>query len=143
LSERWRTHLARLLVGIVLIWNVQCALALLFQPDSYAASFELVGAVGLAMMQSLGVLFLMWNVPYAVALWNPVQHKTSLYEAVVMQAIGVVGETWIFWGLPAVHTALRASITRFIWFDSAGLVLLLIAAWLVRKIPKISPGDQG
>jgi hypothetical protein len=134
LSERWRTNLARLLVGIVFAWNVQCALAFLIKPEAYAASFELAGAVGLAMIQSVGVLFLMWNVPYAVALWHPLRHKTALYEAVIMQAIGVAGESWILLGLPGANATLQASLTRFIWFDAAGLALLLAAAWLVRGI---------
>lgn len=143
MSERWRTNLARLLVGVVFIWNVQCALVFLIRPQAYAASFELEGAVGLAMMQSVGVLFLMWNVPYAVALWQPVRHRTALYEAVVMQAIGVVGESWILWGLGTARATLQSSLTRFIWFDGAGLILLLVAAWLVWQIPKNASGANG
>lgn len=143
MSERRRTNLARLLVGVVFVWNVQCALAFLINPEDYATSFELEGTVGLAMMQSVGVLFLMWNVPYAVALWQPVRHRTALYEAVVMQAIGVAGESWILWGLGTEHAALRSSLTRFIWFDAAGLILLLTAVWLVWRIPKNATGANG
>ena len=142
MSERWRTNLARLLVGVVFVWNVQCALAFLIIPEAHSASFELEGAVGQAVIQSLGVLFLMWNVPYAVALWHPLRHRTALYEAMVMQAIGVAGESWILWQLGAEHVILGASITRFIWFDAAGLALLLAAAWLLRKIPGIPAGDR-
>lgn len=141
-APRW-TNLARLLVGIVFVWNVQCAMAFLIRPEAYAAGFELAGAVGQAVMQSLGVLFLMWNVPYAVALWHPVRHRMALFEAVTMQAIGVAGESWILWGLGHEHAILQSSITRFIWFDAAGLALLLVAAWLVVKISNHSDGAHG
>jgi hypothetical protein len=143
LNAPWRINLARLLVGIVFVWNVQCALAFLIRPEAYAAGFELAGAVGQAVMQSLGVLFLMWNVPYAVALWHPVKHRTALFEAVTMQAIGVAGESWILWGLGHEHAILRSSITRFIWFDAAGLALLLVAACLVRGISNTFSGVKG
>jgi CO dehydrogenase/acetyl-CoA synthase delta subunit len=74
----------------------------------------------------------MWNLPYAVALWNPARQRTSLYEAVAMQAIGVVGETLLMLIFPAGHAAIRAAIGRFIVFDGSGLGLLVIAAWLVK-----------
>ncbi len=47
----------------------------------------------------MGVLFLMWNVPYAVALWHPLRHRISLYEALAMQAIGLLGESLIYLSL--------------------------------------------
>jgi len=84
------------------------------------------------MLQGLGVLFLMWNVPYAVALWNPTRHRLSLYEAVVMQAIGLIGESFILWNLPTGYNLARASITRFILFDAAGLLSLVVAAYVTR-----------
>jgi hypothetical protein len=81
----------------------------------------------------MGVLFLMWNVPYVIALWNPVHFRVSLYEAVVMQAIGLAGETAIYFMLPAVYAIARASIARFALFDGLGLVALLAAAWITRR----------
>lgn len=123
----------RLLIAPVLIWNVQCALAFLFRPGRYASGFELSGPPGSAMIQGLGLLFLMWNVPYAVALANPLRYRVSLYEAVAMQAIGFAGEALLSAALPAGHALLRASVTRFLWFDGAGLLLLLVAVWLVRR----------
>lgn len=82
------------------------------------------------MVRALGVLFLMWNVPYAVALWNPVRYRVSLFEAVAMQAIGLAGESAIYFSLPSDFEIARASIVRFIFFDGLGLSFLLIAAWL-------------
>ena len=74
----------------------------------------------------------MWNVPYAVALWNPIRHRISLYEALAMQTIGLVGEGAIYLSLPGAYDLLRASISRFILFDLVGLILLLVALFLTR-----------
>ena len=60
----------------------------------------------------MGVLFLMWNVPYAVALWHPVRHRVSLYEAVAMQTIGLIGESLILWSLGGAHPVAAGSVTR-------------------------------
>jgi len=123
--------LARLCVGVVFFFNVQCALAFLAAPGSYAPAFELEGEVGAAVMCALGVLFLMWNVPYAVALWQPGRNRLSLWEAILMQTIGLVGETGIYFSLAKNHALARAAIERFIAFDGAGLLLLLAAMLLV------------
>jgi hypothetical protein len=124
---------ARLAIAPVILWNVQCALAFLFQPARFASGYELSGAPGEAALRGVGVLFLMWNVPYAVALWHPLRQRVSLYEALVMQAIGLLGETLIWLSLPPGHAVLGASLRRFIAFDSAGLALLLLAVWLSHR----------
>jgi hypothetical protein len=116
----------------VILWNVQCAVAFLAAPRTYAPGFELSGLPGEAMVRGLGVLFLMWNVPYFVALLHPVRHRTSLYEAVAMQAIGLVGESLILWTLGAGHHLVSSTLLRFIAFDGAGLVALLVAVWVTR-----------
>ena len=128
-----KINLARGLIGAVFLVNVQCAAAFLLWPGRYAPAFELGGVAGAAMVRGLGVLFLMWNVPYAVALWNPVRHRNFLFVALAMQVIGLVGETLIFASLPTTSEILRASLVRFIVFDGLGLAALLAAAWLVRK----------
>lgn len=132
-TARQKTWLARLLIGWVFFFNVQCALVFLAVPQQYVASFELSGAPGEGMLRGLGLLFLMWNVPYAVALWNPARQRTSLYQAMVMQAIGVTGESLLLATFPAGHAAIRESVERFILFDGSGLVLLALAAFLSRK----------
>ncbi len=130
-SSRW-TWLARLLIGVVFALNIQCALAFLISPQTYAPAFELGGAPGAGMVRGMGILFLMWNVPYAAALWQPLRNFISLTEAVVMQAVGLLGETLVWLGLPLQHATARGSILRFIWFDGGGLILLA-AAWLLAK----------
>lgn len=133
-KEAKRQWLARGLIGLVFAWNVQCAVAFLLSPATYAPRFELTGAPGEAMVRGMGVLFLMWNVPYAVALWHPVCHRVSLYEAVAMQAIGLIGESLLLWTLGGQHPLAAASVMRFIAFDGAGLILLLCAVFLTRKM---------
>jgi hypothetical protein len=124
----------RLLIGAVILWNVQCAVAFLSAPATYAPGFELSGAACEEMVRALGLLFLMWNVPYAVALLHPVRHRTSLYEALAMQAIGLVGESLILWSLGGMHLIAANSLLRFIVFDGAGLAALLAAVWITRGL---------
>ncbi len=131
-SSHTALWLARGFIGLVLAWNVQATGAFLAAPAAYAPGFELNGAPGQAMVRGMAVLFLMWNVPYAVALWHPVRRRVSLYEAIAMQAIGLVGESLILWSLGSAPLA-AASVARFIAFDAAGLLLLALAAWTVRR----------
>lgn len=135
MNSMLRLWLARLFIAVVFFFNVQCAVLFLFQPSSYAPSFEMSGTVGEGMLRGMGVLFLMWNVPYAFALYHPLRQRTSLLQAVIMQAIGVLGESLILAGLPAGYPQLSASIVRFILFDAGGLLLLLAALLLARPIP--------
>ena len=121
-----RSWFARLLIGVVIAWNLQAALAFFISPGAFAPGFELSGAAGEAAMRGVAVLFAMWNVPYLFALWYPVRNRLSFKEALIMQALGLLGETSIFWSLGAEHVLLRASILRFVLFDGSGLVLLLI-----------------
>jgi hypothetical protein len=133
LSHRARLWLARLLIGLVLFINLQAALLFIWQPQVYAPGFELVGHTGAAVVRGMGVLFLMWNIPYIVALVNPIKYRVSLFEAVVMQTIGLVGESIIYLSLPEVHSLARSTIMRFIIFDAGGLVALCLATLLTKK----------
>jgi len=120
--------LVRLALALVLAWNLQAALAFILAPQAHAPGFELDGVPGQVMVRGLGILFLMWNVPYAAALVHPVRLRTAFTCAVLAQSIGLAGETWLLLTLPAGHAALRATGWRFVAFDGAGL-LLLTAAW--------------
>jgi hypothetical protein len=131
-SEPMRTWVGRGLIGAVVLWNAQCAVAFLVAPGIYAPGLELGNTAGEAVVRGLGVLFLMWNVPYVVALLHPVRHRISLYEAVAMQAIGMIGESLILWSLGGGHPAANSTLARFIAFDAAGLVLLVLATWITH-----------
>jgi hypothetical protein len=124
--------LARILVGLVLVINIQCAIAFLLDPGRYAPAYELIGIPGEAAIQGFGILFLMWNVPYAVAFFNPIHHRISLYEADIMQLIGLIGETLIYFGLPPGYLILNDSLLRFMIFDGLGLLVLLLATIIVK-----------
>jgi len=126
---------ARILIGLVLFFNVQCALLFLISPESFAPGFELQGTVGAGMVRALGILFLMWNVPYVVAGTQPVRWRISLYEAVAMQAIGLVGESLLMATFPSGHVAIRETVSRFIVFDGSGLLLLVLALVLTIQKP--------
>ncbi|MGC9359085.1 MAG: hypothetical protein ACP5G7_01760 [Anaerolineae bacterium] len=124
----------------MLLVNVQCALAFVVTPGDYTGGFQVEGLPGATMVRSLGLLFLMWNVPYAVATWHPQRHRTSLLEAIAMQTIGLAGELLMLWRLPDVgYEALRATGQRFARFDAAGLALLVAALACVALGHRVSP----
>ena len=129
-----RLWISRLLIAYVLFVNLQSAVLFLLQPQVYAPSFELSGVAGEGMLRGMGLLFLMWNVPYAVALSHPVRRRISLYEAIIMQAIGLFGETFILFGLPPGHLTLVDSLGRFILFDGIGLAALVVALFLTLNL---------
>jgi hypothetical protein len=128
-----RLWAARLLIAVVMGWNLECALVFLLNPGAYAPGFELVGIPGEASVRGMAVLFVMWNIPYLVALWQPRQHRISLWEALAMQVVGLIGESLILLSIPAGYTLLHTSLVRFIVFDAAGVVLLIGAMLLARK----------
>ena len=117
----------------MLFFNLQCALAFLADPAAYRTGFGLSGEAGAGMIRGMGLLFVMWNVPYIFACLNPLKHRTSLIEANIMQAIGLIGETWILFSVDYSNPFITASVMRFIVFDGGGLVLLLIAYFLTAK----------
>ena len=121
----------RVLIGLVTFFNLDAAFSFLFNPKGYSAGFELSGSAGDAVIQGMGLLFLMWNIPYLVALINPFRYRVSLIEAVIMQAVGVVGETILLLNLKGQHPLIQASVIRFILFDGSGLILLAAALILV------------
>ena len=124
---------SRILIGLVLFLNVQCGAVFLSNPIAFAPMYELSGTPGQFAVQGIGLLFIMWNIPYMVALINPRKHFISLIEAVFMQAIGVIGETLLFLYLPTGHPILQSSMLRFIMFDAGGFLALIIAFWITRN----------
>ena len=132
-NSNWQTWLSRGLVIIVLLLNLQAGILFVVSPHIFVGAFELAGMPGRAAVQGVGILFLMWQVPYVFAAVNPVRYKISLVSACLMQLIGLVGETLLLASIPVEYGLLRGSITRFIWFDAGGLVLLVIALGVVHK----------
>jgi len=135
-SNRTRIWIARGLIAVVTLMNLQAALQFMLRPQMYAPGFEMTGIAGEAMIQGLGLLFLMWNIPYIFAVVQPLRNFVSLVESVIMQFIGVCGETLLLLGLPRGHSILEASVKRFILFDGGGLLFLLAAFGMVIVIRK-------
>jgi hypothetical protein len=135
MNSKIRIYSARFLILVVTFLNLQCAILFLAAPWNFSPGFELSGQVGDAMIRALGLLFVMWNVPYVVAIIHPVKHRVSLIEAVVMQFIGAVGETILLLTLQGSHFALTGTVVRFIIFDGGGFFVLLAALLIVWKIP--------
>lgn len=133
--------IARGLVGVVTFLNLQAAFYFMLRPQDFYSGFELSGEPGIAMIRGMGLLFLMWNIPYVVALIHPLRYYVSLVEAVIMQTIGVAGESLLLAALPGQHPQLHGSVMRFIYFDGGGLILLLAAFILVRRLRNL-PGNS-
>ena len=133
LTPNFRRRAAQVLIGIVFLLNIQCAVLFISFPERYAPAYELSGTAGAAAVRGMGILFLMWNVPYAFALWHPLRFQAALLQALIMQSIGWIGENSLYVTLPGGHPILAASILRFIGFDGAGVVLLLSALSLIRR----------
>jgi hypothetical protein len=125
--------MTRILIGLVLLDNLQAAILFLVSSGAFSPGFELNGVAGDAVIQGIGLLFLMWCVPYFVAFLDPFRHKVALLESVIMQAIGLVGETILLFLLPSGHATLNSTVHRFILFDGIGLLLLFAAGGLVLR----------
>ncbi len=126
----WAT---RGLVSLVFLSNLSAAVPYVLWPARYQQGFEVDGIAGTVLVRSIGLLFLMWVVPYVPAILQPVRFRACVGVIIVQQLIGLGGEVWMWLTLPAGHPALYATGTRFIIFDSVGLGLLLGAWWLVHR----------
>ena len=118
---------ARAALLAVLIANMSAAIPYVVQPADYAAAYELTGVPGEVVVRGFGILYLMWAAPFIPAIWHPARNRVTFAAVLAMQAIGWAGESLMLAGLPAGHAVLRATGLRFIAFDGAGLVILLIA----------------
>ena len=114
----------RIAFALVLAVNVQCALQFAFTPGDFAAAYELEGVPGEAAVRGLGIAFLMWNATYPAFIAAPRRFPVLGWVILAQQAIGLVGESALLFGLPAGHDMLAESVTRFIAFDAAGLAIM-------------------
>jgi hypothetical protein len=129
---RW---IARAALGAVLIANLSAAIPYVARPGDYAAAYELTGVPGEVAVRGLGILFLMWAVPFVPAIFDPVRNRVALVCVLAMQVIGLAGESLMLVTLPAGHDALRATGLRFIVFDGIGLIVLGIAYGVTQHAP--------
>lgn len=138
MNRALRCILSRFLIAIVAFWNILAGLTFFLAPSKFAVSYELSGIPGNTAVQAVGLLFIMWTVPYLFTIVDPCKYKILLASIITAQAIGVLGELLVISQIPATNHTLRISSQRFLIFDSIGLILLLGAAFLARfKIDQI------
>ena len=130
-----RTWLSRILIIIVAAWNIQAAFFLLIQTETVTSSIQLPGPAGILTVRGIGILFLMWNIPYMAAAINPIRNRNSLIESLLMQFIALAGESLILRSTQALTFALETTMNTYIRFDAAGLVLLAAAMLVTMRIP--------
>ncbi|MDO4183491.1 MAG: hypothetical protein Q4E12_07820 [Coriobacteriia bacterium] len=107
--------------------NVACALQFIVLPDYTVGAYELSGVAGQVAVQGIGITFLMWNVTYPAFIASPRRFPVLGWVILAQQVIGLVGESALLFTLPPGHALLVESITRFVIFDAAGLVLMAAA----------------
>ena len=123
-----RVWAARILVLVVFAINVLCAVQFIISPEHYVAAYQVEGAASTAIVRSISICFLMWNATYPPVIARPQKHGVVIAQ----QIIGLVGESMLLASLGPGLDVLASSIQRFIAFDAAGLVLLVIAFSLAR-----------
>jgi hypothetical protein len=126
---------ARAVVALVCFWNLTAAVPFVLRPSAYLHSFEVAGGgIGAeALVRGLGVLFLMWQVPFLPVIWHPGRHRNCHICVLGMQFVGLLGESIMLFTLPAGHAPLRATGWRFVFFDGTGLLLMGFAYWGLWK----------
>lgn len=133
MAPRWPLWLTRAAFALVFCWNVLCAAQFITCPQDFTAAYQLSGVQGQVALRGLGVAFLMWNATYPAFIASPRRFPVLGWVILAQQLIGLVGEGIILAGLPAGFEVLAASITRFIAFDAAGLVIMTVAFALLRS----------
>ena len=127
IAEKAAIWAARIALAAVFVVNVHCAVQFVIWPDAFASSFELTGMEGAVAVRGLGVAFLMWNATYPLAIIDPVKYRALFGVVIAQQVIGLVGESSILFSLPPGNGPLVGSITRFVAFDAAGLIIMTAA----------------
>lgn len=129
-----RRLIAKLLYTAVFVSNMICIVSFIVDPAGFVGSYQLNGAAGgVAAIQGYGVAFAMWNVTYLFFIPGRKYNPALGLTIIVQQVVGLIGELYIMFGLGEHMEQLTASITRFVWFDAGGLVLLLIGYALYRQ----------
>ena len=136
-----REWVARVLVALVFIVNVQCALQFILWPGAYTAAYQLEGTSAEAIVRSFGICFLMWNATYPPVIVKPGKYRVLFAVVIAQQVIGLVGESLLYFGLGPDLSILASSVLRFIAFDAAGLVLLA-CAFLVTRASRNRGGEE-
>ena len=133
MTDDGRRWVARAALIAVLLANLSAAIPHVVRPADYVTAYELAGAPGEVMVRGLGILFLMWAVPFIPAILQPMRNRVAFTCVLAMQVIGLAGESLMMATLPPGHDALSATGWRFIAFDGAGLVLLSLGYLVTHR----------
>ena len=128
-----RLWTARILVAAVFAMNVMCAVQFIVWPQAYVDAYQVQGPSAVAMVQSIGICFLMWNATYPPVIVRPERYRVLFGVVIAQQVIGLVGESLLYVSLGPDLAVLASSVLRFIVFDAAGLVALVIAFAISRS----------
>lgn len=136
----YRQIVSRILIALVAFWNILAGVQFIANPKGYAPGFALPGYPGELAVQAVGLLFIMWTIPYLFAFIDPTKNRLLMLAIVVAQSIGVIGEIRILLNFPADLAFIRDNILRFLIFDGSGLILLLFAFLLSKPIKGLGAG---
>ncbi len=134
--------LARLILTTVFFFNVTCGLAFITHPSAYTPGFEVSGLPGQVLVRGIGILFLMWNVTYPLAIWRPWRYRWLFLLIIIQQLIGLSGETWMLLTLPPGHAPLFRTGYRFILFDGGGFAAMLVVYGLMQATTPIRRAES-
>ena len=133
MTDDGRQWLARAALMAVLLANLSAAVPYVACPADYATAYELTGTPGEVIVRGLGILFLMWAVPFIPAILQPTRNRVAFTCVLAMQVIGLAGESLMMATLPPGHDTLSATGWRFIAFDGTGLVLLSFSYLVTQR----------
>lgn len=121
----------RIAFAIVFVWNVQCAVLFVVDPETYARGFGMAlsenpyaDAATLSAVMGIGVAFLMWNATYPAFIVAPERFKVLGWVIVAQQLIGLVGELYILSIVSFSNNVCSLAIMRFVLFDAIGLLMM-------------------
>jgi len=109
MTDDGRQWLARATLTVVLLANLSAAIPYVARPADYAAAYELTGTPGEVIVRGLGILFLMWAVPFIPAILQPTRNRVAFTCVLAMQIIGLAGESLMMATLLPGHDTLSAT----------------------------------
>jgi hypothetical protein len=124
---------ARLCIVCVFAWNMSCAISFIIDPSQGTVGYELSGVGAIAAIRGMGVIMLMWNISYIPLIYKPSRFRCMFVVVIIQQLIAVAGDMYVVLFDASSASMLYDSVTRFLMFDIAGIVLLIIAYFLSRK----------
>jgi hypothetical protein len=112
---------------------MSCAISFIIDPSQGTVGYELSGVGAIAAIRGMGVIMLMWNISYIPLIYRPSRFRCMFVVVIIQQLIAVAGDMYVVLFDASSASMLYDSVTRFLMFDIAGIVLLIISYFLSRK----------